>query len=282
MFIAKDKNGNIVTIEEAINDNGEYFCPTCGATLRIDSKESDKRRTHFKHIKKCLDDWKYEMSEWHYNWQCLFPKECREVVMDNGVETHRADVFINNTVIEFQHSNITRDDFTARNKFYTSLGYNVVWVFDANGKLKDGNKIFAPLSWGEIWCLNDHYEREIEWRRRNSVFENFEDCGGKIAILLETETNDCTEKVLLPIKKFLWDAAKEFKIYYTIEYITQDNFLKEYGVLKNSDALSIKEIFEQTAKMQEQLPKPQEAKQRKITMNDILKMNSRYNGRRRF
>ena len=48
-----------------------------------------------------------------------------------------ADVLINGYVIEFQHSPISRDEIKERNEFYTNCGYKVIWVFDANDKIKN-------------------------------------------------------------------------------------------------------------------------------------------------
>lgn len=70
------------------------------------------------------------MSEWHKNWQLLFPKECREKMLKRGNVKHIADVLINNYVIEFQHTKIELDEFLDRNKFYTSFGYKLIWIFD--------------------------------------------------------------------------------------------------------------------------------------------------------
>ena len=242
MFIAKDENGNIITIEEAIHDNnGKYFCPTCGASLRIDSKVSDKKRTHFKHTKKCIDDWKYEMSEWHYNWQCEFPIECREVVMSNGVETHRADVFINNTVIEFQHSNITRDDFTARNKFYTSLGYDVIWVFDAKEKIIDFfEKSFNPLKPENISKNNGFFIKDYIWKREKTTFENFISFNNKVSIFLETKTYNVDEPIYLYIDPY---NAKVIKAIYLDRYIKKNNLLKSFGVINNENIPDVNQLI---------------------------------------
>ena len=35
-------------------------------------------------------------------------------------------VLSNNIIIEFQHSQISNEDFNARNKFYTELGFNLI------------------------------------------------------------------------------------------------------------------------------------------------------------
>ena len=144
MFVAKDKEGNRVTIEEAAR-GGEYFCPLCGDRVIVKAKESEAVSEHFAHKNKVeCDSWRSVanvMSEWHRAWQNCFPKECREVVVQSGGVKHIADVLINNdTVIEFQHSPITAEEIAERNRFYTECGYKVVWVFDADGKIKNKNK----------------------------------------------------------------------------------------------------------------------------------------------
>ena len=47
---------------------------------------------------------------------------------------------MNNTVIEFQHSPIAAEEIAERNRFYTECGHKVVWVFDAEGKIKNKNE----------------------------------------------------------------------------------------------------------------------------------------------
>ena len=142
MFYALDKNDIKVHISETKYDEC-YFCQKCNQQLKIISEHKRLGQTiseHFSHIGKinsqnkdyipCTDHWHYCMSEWHCEWQERFPKECRECVVSNGVEKHIADVLINNTVIEFQHSRISVEEFRERNEFYTSIGYKVIWVFD--------------------------------------------------------------------------------------------------------------------------------------------------------
>ena len=69
------------------------------------------------------------MSEWHYQWQNQFPLINQENVFTLNGRTHRADVFINKTVIEFQHSPISKNEFEDRNRFYNGLGFYVIWIF---------------------------------------------------------------------------------------------------------------------------------------------------------
>lgn len=75
-----------------------------------------------------VDDWKYDMSEWHRNWQNRFPESTREVVIEYKGESHRADILTGGYVIEFQHSPITSTEFERRNLFYTKAGYKVTYA----------------------------------------------------------------------------------------------------------------------------------------------------------
>lgn len=93
------------------------------------------------------------MSDWHKTMQEQFPIECREVVMKHNGEIHRADIFKDGVVVEFQHSPITPQEFRERNTFYNTLGYKVAWVFDVSDKGivptigKDGLPDYFHLYW---------------------------------------------------------------------------------------------------------------------------------------
>lgn len=137
MFKAKDQEGNPVYINDVV-EGQMYFCPTCGEALVIKNKGLIKEH-HFAHhgcnpskgYHGCSDHWGYEMTEWHKSWQERFDLLCREVVLTNGKEKHRADVAVGKIVVEFQHSEMSFSEFLRRNAFYTSAGYKVIWVFDA-------------------------------------------------------------------------------------------------------------------------------------------------------
>ena len=123
----KDENGNIVFIDNAIQ-GGEtkYFCEICHKELIIKATNSEKRRKHFAHKKgtSCTDNWSsHDISEWHLQWQEKFPKEYREVPVGDVNERHRADVNVLLSVVEFQHSPISYEDFVRRNRFYTEHHY---------------------------------------------------------------------------------------------------------------------------------------------------------------
>lgn len=55
---------------------------------------------------------------------------------DNTGELHIADVYLeqSKTVIEFQHSPITAEEFRSRTLFHANNGRRIVWVFDERGK----------------------------------------------------------------------------------------------------------------------------------------------------
>lgn len=131
----------------------EYFCPICGGG--VIPRQGEVNAWHFAHQSSCVDDWKYDMSEWHRAWQERFPKDAREIVVEYKGECHRADILIGRYVIEFQHSPISAGKFEERNSFYTKAGYKVIWVFDEtdafeneyiSGSADDNNKFIWKWS----------------------------------------------------------------------------------------------------------------------------------------
>ena len=79
----------------------EYYCPVCGN--QVIPRQGEVNSCHFAHVTSCMDDWKYDMSEWHRGWQSRFPENVREIVVEHRGECHRADILMGGYVIEFQH-----------------------------------------------------------------------------------------------------------------------------------------------------------------------------------
>ena len=247
VFIAKDKEGNNITIEEAVR-GGKYFCPICGGAVIVKAKSSEAVREHFAHKNKTeCDSWNYDMSDWHRKWQNSFPKECQEVVVQKDGIKHRADVLINNTVIEFQHSPITAEEIAERNRFYAECGHKVVWVFDAEGKIKNKNESVNTLD--PCLCA----ETDLCWKRPKREFSikipenvtiylqyrtsisNLQYAGQEFDILLEIKSVDSRQIVFY---KTFCEFSGTNRGYYIISF----NFLKEYGVPIAENIPSITEI----------------------------------------
>lgn len=163
MVIALDKNNKRVHIDDAKRDE-KYYCHTCGEELCL--KKGNIKMHHFSHRpdSNCDDRWHYDMSEWHLLWQSQFPIDNQEIVFEADGKRHRADVFVDNTVIEFQHSKISYEEFQERNNFYNSLGYKVIWIFDAIEAYQNKNLIEHfddNYSWSNCLIQLKGYNRKM-------------------------------------------------------------------------------------------------------------------------
>lgn len=266
MFIAFDENKERTSIENATRPN-QYFCPICGEPLIIRAEKSLARRKHFAHKSgtNCTDDWSHDMSEWHLSWQEKFPEECREVVVEKDGVKHRADVLINNIVIEFQHSPITSEEIARRNMFYLSCGHPVVWVFDAEGQIKNsvGNSL-DPMQCGENdLCWKSPKEQfTIPFPQGVTVFLDY-----STEISVPQFSNQKVRIMLL----LCGIGPQQISFYNTNPfYIVQANFLKQYGAISDTAVSSILDIINRTQKQQPPVPK-----QRIVISNipdDIRKM----------
>lgn len=194
MFFANDKNGNRISAEDAIVGE-KYFCPTCNTELIL--KPGIERQAHFAHKVACSDHWYYEMSEWHQRMQGYFLPKYREVVVEHNGEKHRADVLIpdrhgsKSLVIEFQHSNMSREEFFERNVFYKKAGYNIIWVFDINNPvtekfLSNTDDYIFNFKWNCPYaCLKDYKYYTNKDKLPNKVLLSYYDDGDDILFLFE-------------------------------------------------------------------------------------------------
>ena len=247
MFVANDQAGKRITIEDAV-PGGTYFCPVCGGALIVKAKESEAVKEHFAHKSRRLcDSWNYDMSEWHRTWQRFFPEECQEVVVQNGEEKHRADVLINNTVIEFQHSPIKAEEIAERNSFYRECGYKVVWVFDAEGKIK--NKFGETID-PRLCC-----ETDLLWKRARREFSI--KMPKDVTVYLHYKTSISNPQyagkefdILLRLK----DVSSKQIVFYDTSIINNNQkecfyifkwiFLQEYGVSLAENIPSVSDIIQ--------------------------------------
>ena len=143
MFVAIDENNNKVHAFSA-DKTHKYYCPVCRG--EVTPRQGDVNEWHYAHKTECTDSWSYDMSEWHQKMQSMFPLEAQECVVKHNGKTHRADVLVDDVVIEFQHSTISSGEFCERNDFYRAAGYRLAWVFD----MRD-----ADLEYRDSKCSGD-------------------------------------------------------------------------------------------------------------------------------
>lgn len=226
MLWAKDYNDNRVHIFNT-HSNQEYYCPTCGATLI--TRKGDIRQHHFAHKQGhlCSDTWErtkthnYDISFWHNEWQSKFPKENQEVILALGDTKHRADVMIDRTVIEFQHSIISTQAFDDRNNFYLNLGDKVVWLFDVSELVKSG----------KLRYLQEENELCFTWDNPKTTFNKYDIHGGCIDLFFQL--NEREENSIVKVVRV---SAFGFELFYTTKRMSKTAFLNYVG-LKNGSCL---------------------------------------------
>ena len=183
MQFAVDKDDNRIWIEDTFS-NQAYFCPYCGTELI--TKKGDIRRHHFAHrsLQACKDSWirnsKYDESSWHYDWQNEFPACNREIKLELGQVKHRADVIVDQTVIEFQHSLLSELDFNERNNFYFDLGYKVIWLFDLSDLYESKRISF----------INVNNRLIHSWENPKKCFNAFDVEAGTIDLFFQIDNSD--------------------------------------------------------------------------------------------
>ena len=138
MFFALDEQGNRVhasSRDTLVN----LYCPACGEPVK--HKKGKTRRWHFAHLPDSNCQYGKDKDynhEWHIRMQEYFPLDTREYrfVDSDTKEVHIADVFLpdSNTVLEFQHSPISEEEFLSRTNFHKKEGRRIVWLFDESEK----------------------------------------------------------------------------------------------------------------------------------------------------
>lgn len=171
MFVALDKDGNRA-YADLVDEGIEALCPVCGEKLRL--RKGTINKPHFAHFAKtdCRygEDKDYK-SEWHIRMQEYFPRECREVrFVDNETgEVHIADVFLkdSNTVLEFQKSKISEEEYKSRTKFHYNAGRRIVWLFDESSS--DPESPMGRFRPSKVRCRKGGLEM-FQWMRRPRKF----------------------------------------------------------------------------------------------------------------
>jgi hypothetical protein len=144
------------------------------------------------------------MTEWHLSWQGLFPEECREVVIEEGGQRHRADVYLpeSKTVIEFQHSPMASREFEERNAFYMARGRRLIWVYDVTAASEKENLSIAEGCYrdGLGWSHEDGSNRCTgSWsyaRRELASLDSSRLSDGRMRVFLHTPMWDVAPHVV--------------------------------------------------------------------------------------
>ena len=220
MLFASDYNDNRVHIDET-HSNQEYYCPYCGAPLI--TKKGDVRQHHFAHKQNhiCSDTWahsgsgSYDVSPWHNEWQSLFPKENQEVKLVLGDTKHRADILIDRTVVEFQHSIMPVAAFDNRNNFYFNLGYKVVWLFDLSDLYENGQLAYRSEADGLVF----------DWKNPKKAFNSYDIQSGCIDLFFQLSIRE--DACIVRVRDVSQDGFEKFS---TSPFISKDDFLNYVGL----------------------------------------------------
>ena len=182
MFVAQDELGALVDAEYA-DRSKKYYCTCCGNEVTL--KAGSIKVKHFAHksVEEC-ETFTSDMSEWHKEWQSKFPLRNREVVIEcNGIK-HRADVLAYGYVIEFQNSPISREEFNLRNRFYTTAGYKVIWIFNLIDEWDYGQIYLNPNSSGR------KADFSFVWLYARKCFADFDHKDSKVKLFFQFEKSD--------------------------------------------------------------------------------------------
>lgn len=130
--MAYDKNDNRIYADTV--EKEDCFCPLCRE--KVIPRVGTHNKPHFAHQKNsdcAYGKDKDAKSPWHIHMQELFPRDTLEVRFNDqeGKLRHIADVYLeeSKTVIEFQHSPISVEDFKSRTSFHVSEGRRIIWIF---------------------------------------------------------------------------------------------------------------------------------------------------------
>lgn len=167
MLYAIDPNGLTVNIKDVRSDDGViirkgFSCPCCNEEVEV---AFGPKRQYFRHKRNnpsCIAE-RYDncMTEWHREWQQLFPDGTQEKYEKSSDGSYRrADVLIGNYVVEFQHSYITDEEVIARSNFYMNAGKQIIWVFDMRetwSKTNNFEKSRHTINSHELFMMKEYH-----------------------------------------------------------------------------------------------------------------------------
>ncbi|MCL6260644.1 hypothetical protein M3O96_16185 [Aquiflexum sp. TKW24L] len=159
-------------------------CPLCGGSVIGKCGEIYARHWQHSHDSNC-DHWKEHETPWHRNWKAKFPEDMQEVVIENYGEKHRADIRTNSeTVIEFQHSSLSKSTIRIREEFYGDM----IWVIDAK-PFKENLRKWSVVQKGLI-DIDTHAKYKL-----SSIEQEFADELKRLTEVIKTNERESASKL---------------------------------------------------------------------------------------
>lgn len=219
MYIAYDGYGVPVSIDDA-NQRFDYFCPICLSKLIVKNK-GVIRAHHFAHkgsASECSDNWENEkiydeQSLWHKNWQDEFPIINREITLSFGEVKHRADIVVDQTVIEFQHSYLSHVNYDKRTNYYHDCGCKVIWLFDLQKDYAEGS-------------LVENGQNSFIWKNSKRTFDYFDNVDIAIELFFQLLDSNNDNKCIIKIKSI---QGRNFDCFEICDWFSKDEFLIYVG-----------------------------------------------------
>lgn len=207
-FVDPEYEFRVTFVSVSKNHGSPYF--RLYFSLEDYQNMTPERKTRYDILR---DQYHFAESKWHREWEDRVSSFCKNeyyIKNPNSSKYKRTDAFCEShkLCIEFQHSYIA-NDFNERNKFYSQLGYKVIWLYDLTkheGKvvedivelvednacgffriaeedkdLKD-YPVFIEVKGGRIFKVEKLLRKEIEGDKQSTIrffnlsttFENYE------------------------------------------------------------------------------------------------------------
>ena len=227
MLVAMNEERCRINASEA-NKKEKYFCPVCNEVLIL--KNGEINIAHFAHKnRECIDNWHYDMSEWHRKKQNYFDIKYQEIILEKDYSKKRADILKDGVVIEFQHSPISASEFNSRNGFYTSCGYKVAWVFDVTEQINN-----EELFWNE-YSSKDNI---MKWKYPMRILKEINNLriNNNVSVWLNWDYQHVDEDSD-DIYRITWSSKDENSVLYNFKNIAVSNPIP---LIKDMD---LKELF---------------------------------------
>lgn len=160
--------GQTVNIHQYMKSDKKAYCVNNNHELI--AVQGSYNKWHFRHLNSS-DCCKQKMSYWHAEWQGNFENtEVSFKQITDQIKERRADVVVNDFIIEIQHSCIEKEEVLNRNHDYALHNKKVIWIIDGNKGI-DINTHSNILDFKEDWkynsfvdcnCYNDYIYIDIK------------------------------------------------------------------------------------------------------------------------